>query len=99
MPTHKAVDIPRTELLEHVKDGKTDREIASLYYCSESTINRIRKDYGIARYIRVYDKPMYQRMKELGLTDEQVCHIWACGRRDLNKWKHRAGLSKHRNSF
>jgi hypothetical protein len=92
------IDISKSEMTALVKDGLSDREIASMYFVSESTIQRIRKEYGIGRYVKVYDKQMYLRMKDCGLTDEQIAYIFGSSRRDLNKWKYRAGLTKKRGS-
>jgi hypothetical protein len=91
------IKISKSEMLALVKDGFTDNEIAEKYFVGKSTIQRIRTDYGIGRYVKIYDKQMYLRMKELELTDEQICYIWCCSRRDLSKWKSRVGLSKRRN--
>lgn len=89
-------NINKTELLELVKAGYTDKEIAEMLHYSRSTIQRIRKQFGISRYITIYNKEMYLRMKELNLTDDQVAFVYGSSRRDLNKWKCKVGLSKKR---
>lgn len=91
-----AIDLPKEQLLEYVRDGYTDEEIGKLMYCSAATVQRYRAKYGIARYHLIYTKRMYLRMKELGLTDQEVSYIWNCGRRDLTAWKSRVGLSNKR---
>lgn len=86
------VEVDKKSLLEHVQDGMTDKEIAEKYLCSESTINRLRKEYGIGRYVFIYNEGEYARMKQVGLSDEEVCFIWGVSRRHLNVWKSRNDL-------
>jgi hypothetical protein len=90
----KSVDISKKEMLELVADGLTDKEIAKKYFCSESTIQRIRSEYGIGRYVKIYNVGEYLRMKQLGLSDEEVCFVYGVSRRALNNWKYRNGLTK-----
>lgn len=85
--------ISKKKLLEYVQDGLTDREIAEKEFLGESTIQRYRKAYGIGRYVFIYNAGQYERMKQVGLSDDEVCFIWGVTRRKLNTWKSRVGLT------
>lgn len=91
-------DIPKDEIMALVKEGKTDKEIGEVIHVSESTVHRHRMKYGIHKGLKssIYDKAMYLRMKEVGLTDEQIAYVWNSKRRNLNKWKYREGLTVKR---
>lgn len=94
-------DVSKNEILAFVKEGKTDKEIAGIIHTSEETVRRYRWKYGIHKSLKssFYDKAMYLRMKEVGLTDEQIAYIWGSKRRNLNKWKHREGLTVKRAAY
>lgn len=87
------IEISKSEILACVQSGMTDKEIGEKFNCSESTAQRIRKDYGIGRYVFIYNKGQYERMKQVGLSDEEVCFVWGVSRRHLNQWKYREGLT------
>jgi hypothetical protein len=91
-------NLKKDELLIHVKNGLTDQEIAEILHVSDSTVQRYRMKYGIAKPFKsaFYDKGMYLRMKELGLSDDQIAYIWDSKRRNLTNWKHRMGLTVKR---
>jgi hypothetical protein len=94
MPREKSIDITQEKMLEHVKDGMSDKQIADMYYVSESTIQRIRRELGVARYAFTYDRWQYLRMREIGIHDDMIAYIFGVSKRSLMRWKLRAGLTR-----
>lgn len=81
------------ELKQMVMDGMTTKEIASLLYCSVSSVNRAIKKLGIRPVYVVYNRDIYLRMKENNLTEDEVAYIWGVSYSALQSWKSREGLS------
>lgn len=75
-------------------DGLTTAEMARRLFVSETTIRRRLQDFNLTRTPAVYDKTMYLRMKEIGLSEDQIAYVFSSTRRSLTRWKWRAGLTR-----
>ena len=61
-----------------VSEGKTDEEIANMYYVHRTTIQRMRRAWGIhkPKNPEKYDWGMIQRMLETNLTYDDIAYIY-----------------------
>lgn len=79
---------------QHVMDGMTDERIAEIYHVSASVVYKYRVKHNIpkTRAKCQRDVEEYIRMKEVGMTDENIAYVWNLSRRALVSWKEREYL-------
>jgi hypothetical protein len=82
------------ELYSMFIDGLTTAEMARRLFVSEATISRRLQEFNLHRDLSRYDKVMYLRMKEVGLSEEQIAYVFCSTKRSLTRWKSRVGLSR-----
>ena len=77
----------KTELMERldfntlcnlVAEGKSDEEIAKMYFVNRSTIYRVRKAWGILKpkNPEKYNWDMIKRMLECNLTYDDIAYVY-----------------------
>lgn len=85
--------ITEEQMGDCISRGMTDEEIGKKYFCSSTTVERLRRKYGMQRKVTLYDVGMYLRMREKGLSDEDICYIFDTTPKALKNWRWRNGLT------
>lgn len=89
--------LPANEIKRMHRDKCTVAEMARKFHVSESTMHRRIEELGLPKHNPVYDKGMYIRMMELGMSDEDIAYVFCTSVRNLYRFKHRAGLTRKYN--
>jgi hypothetical protein len=55
----KKIDIPKEELGEMIRQGKTQEEMAKAFSCSVDTIQRRMKEYCLGKYSKTANTPQH----------------------------------------
>lgn len=74
-------DLDYNKLCSLVSEGKTDEEIAEMYFVHRTTIQRMRQSWGIhkPKNPEKYNWGMIKRMLECNLTYDDIAHIYGDG--------------------
>jgi DNA-binding CsgD family transcriptional regulator len=96
----KRILVDTGKLIDLVQRGRTNAEIADELQISTATVSRRLSELGVTRVKTSFNISVaeYMRMRERGLSDEDIAYVFDVSRNTVFRFKKRHGLYDYRRS-